>query len=111
MLVAAALAVLGGLVYWAPLIWGGRFPEGPSMALAGGGLLGTILYCLPDLISGFLGQADFTGVDLATAGYPDSGTGALNAVSTVGAAAFLVAGLIWMVAGVRHLAADSEGAG
>ncbi|HBA94265.1 MAG TPA: hypothetical protein DCZ35_00315, partial [Acidimicrobiaceae bacterium] len=73
--------------------------------------LGVALIGAADAASGFLGQADFTGVDLATAGYPDSGTGALNAVSTLGAAAFLIAGLIWMVAGVRHLAADPVGAG
>ena len=61
-----------------------------------------------DAVSGFGGQADFTGGDLATAGYPGSGVGALNAVALLGAAAFLAAGLIWMFAGVRHLMADTE---
>ena len=88
-------------------------PGFPGLMLLGGlaAALGVALIGAADAVSGFLGQADFTGVDLATAGYPDSGTGALNAVSTLGAAAFLIAGLIWMVAGVRHLAADPVGAG
>ncbi len=86
-LVAAALGVLGGLVYWAPLIWGGRFPEGPSLALAGGGLLGTVVYCLPDLISGFLGQ----GALLGGATDDVDTIEVLNIVSFVG---FVILGLV-----------------
>ena len=108
---SAVIGAVAGLNHWGEDLLGS--PGFPGLMLLGGlvASLGVVLIGAADVVSGFLGQADFTGVDLATAGYPDSGTGALNAVSTVGAAAFLVAGLIWMVAGVRHLAADSEGTG
>jgi cytochrome c oxidase subunit 1 len=108
---AAVIGAVAGLSHWGEDLLGS--PGFPGLMLLGGlaAALGVALIGAADAASGFLGQADFTGVDLATAGYPDSGTGALNAVSTLGAAAFLIAGLIWMVAGVRHLAADPVGAG
>ena len=56
-LVAALLGLFAGLVHWAPKLFGALVAEGPSKALAALGLLGTVLLCLPDLISGFLDQA------------------------------------------------------
>ncbi len=79
-LAASALGLLGGLVYWSPLIWGRAFPEGPSLALAGGGLVGTIVLCLPDLVSGFLDQSALLG---GAADNVDA-IEALNLVSLVG---------------------------
>jgi hypothetical protein len=64
---------------------------------------------ITDLISGLLGQTDFTGASLAVAGYPGSGVEALNFVSVVGSLA-LVGGLgIWMVAGILHITAAKNG--
>ncbi len=56
-LVAALLGLFAGLAHWAPKLFGRLLPELASKGLAVLGLLGTVLLCLPDLISGFLGQA------------------------------------------------------
>ena len=105
---AAIIGMVAGLNHWGEDLLGS--PGSPGLILLGGlaATLGVALIGAADAISGFGGQADFTGVDLATAGYPGSGVGALNAVALLGAAAFLAAGLIWMFAGVRHLMADTE---
>jgi heme/copper-type cytochrome/quinol oxidase subunit 1 len=55
-LLAAVLGLFAGLAHWAPRVLGGVLSEVPSKGLAALGLLGTILLCLPDLISGFLDQ-------------------------------------------------------
>ncbi len=89
-LVAAMLGLFGGVVHWAPKIWGRTFPEGASIALAVGGLLGAIVLALPDLISGFLDQT-------ARLGGPSSGDvgsiEALNVVSAIGGAILLLVAL------------------
>ncbi len=108
---AAIIGAVAGLNHWGQELLGS--PGSPGMILLGGlsASLGVVLIGAADAVSGFLGQADFTGVELATAGYPDSATAALNSISTLGAVAFLVAGLIWAVAGVKHLAAEPGGTG
>ncbi|HEX4902409.1 MAG TPA: cbb3-type cytochrome c oxidase subunit I [Acidimicrobiales bacterium] len=55
-LLAALLGLFAGLAHWAPRVLGGVLAEVPSKGLAALGLLGTVLLCLPDLISGFLDQ-------------------------------------------------------
>lgn len=55
-LVAALLGLFAGLAHWAPRVFGTPLAEGASKGLAALGLLGTVLLCLPDVISGFLGQ-------------------------------------------------------
>jgi heme/copper-type cytochrome/quinol oxidase subunit 1 len=52
-----ALAVLGGLAFWAPKLWGRVLPEKQIIPLALLGVLGTILASLPLYIAGFLDQA------------------------------------------------------
>lgn len=93
-LAATTLGLLGGLVYWSPIVWGRSIPEGPSLALAAGGLLGTIVLSLPDLISGFLNQGVLLG------GVPDFVTSsktnaieALNVVSLVGGGILALVGI------------------
>ncbi len=105
---AAIIGTVAGLNHWGEDLLGS--PGSPGLILLGGlaATLGVALIGVADAISGFGGQADFTGVDLATAGYPGSGVGALNAVALLGAVAFLAAGLIWMFAGVTHLMADTK---
>jgi heme/copper-type cytochrome/quinol oxidase subunit 1 len=55
-LVAALLGLFAGLAHWATRVLGTPVLEVASKALAALGLLGTILLCLPDVISGFLEQ-------------------------------------------------------
>jgi heme/copper-type cytochrome/quinol oxidase subunit 1 len=52
-----ALAVMGGVVFWAPKLWGRVLPDKQVLPLALLGVLGTILASLPLYIAGFLDQA------------------------------------------------------
>jgi heme/copper-type cytochrome/quinol oxidase subunit 1 len=52
-----ALAVMGGIVFWAPKLWGRVLPDKQVLPLALLGVLGTILASLPLYIAGFLDQA------------------------------------------------------
>lgn len=84
---AGMLGALGGLVYWSPVIFRRAFPELASTGLAGLGLVGTVLLCLPDLISGFVGQRSQLGGAPGDASSGDvDAIEALNLVSTIGAA-------------------------
>ena len=59
---AAALAALGGIVYWAPKIFGRLVAENGARFVALVLLLGTILWSLPDLVAGVLGQPGVPGI-------------------------------------------------
>ncbi len=89
-LVAVMLGLFGGIVYWSPKIWGRIVPEGASTALAVGGLVGTVVLALPDLVSGFLDQT-------VRLGGPSSGhvstIEALNLVSAIGGGILLLVAL------------------
>jgi heme/copper-type cytochrome/quinol oxidase subunit 1 len=52
-----ALAVMGGVVFWAPKLWGRVLPDTQVLPLALLGVLGAILASLPLYIAGFLDQA------------------------------------------------------
>lgn len=52
----AALAVMGGVVFWAPKLWGRVLPDKQVLPLALLGVLGTVLAALPLYIAGFLEQ-------------------------------------------------------
>ncbi|MFP5578528.1 MAG: cbb3-type cytochrome c oxidase subunit I [Acidimicrobiia bacterium] len=56
-LAASLLGLFAGLAHWAPRLFGTPLLEVASKGLAALGLLGTILLCLPDVVSGFLEQA------------------------------------------------------
>tara|TARA_B100000929_G_scaffold43569_1_gene30997 strand:- start:533 stop:1417 length:885 start_codon:yes stop_codon:yes gene_type:complete len=105
----AVLGVGAGFQHWGDDLVGG--PGARSGLNLLGGLAvagGVVLVGATDLISGLLGQSDFTGVDLATAGYPDSGVDGLNLVSMVGSLA-LVGGLVaWQASGILHLTAAKK---
>jgi heme/copper-type cytochrome/quinol oxidase subunit 1 len=58
---AAAIAAFGGVVYWAPKILGHLVPENGARLVATLLLVGTVVWSLPDLISGILGQPGFPG--------------------------------------------------
>jgi heme/copper-type cytochrome/quinol oxidase subunit 1 len=92
-MLAAALALLGGVTYWAPRIFGRQLAEGPSKAAAALLLLGTIALSFPDLVSGALDQAWFFG----GLGLNDVNTiEALNLVSAAGGALVLLAALLFI---------------
>ena len=50
------LAVLGGLTYWAPKLWGRCLPDGAVLPLALVGVLGTVLASFPYYVAGFADQ-------------------------------------------------------
>ena len=58
----AALAMLGGLVFWAPKLWGAQVAEKKVLPLALLGVLATILASLPHYIAGFTGQSAAAGI-------------------------------------------------
>jgi heme/copper-type cytochrome/quinol oxidase subunit 1 len=51
-----ALAVIGGIVYWAPKLWGRLLPDKQVLPLALLGVAGTLLAAVPMLIAGFFDQ-------------------------------------------------------
>ncbi|MGQ0431977.1 MAG: cbb3-type cytochrome c oxidase subunit I [Microthrixaceae bacterium] len=55
-LLAALVALLGGLVFWSPKLTGRSLPEAPARGLALLLLVGAALWGLPDLVAGLLGQ-------------------------------------------------------
>lgn len=88
----AALGVLGGLLFWAPKLWGGRVPDVAAIPLALLGVLATVLASFPYYIAGFAGQPagspvfDYSGPEalwnvLVLAGH---GLMLLTVVATVG---------------------------
>ncbi len=104
-LLAVMLGLFGGIVYWSPKIWGRVVPEGASTALAVGGLLGTVVLALPDLVSGFLDQT-------ARLGGPSSGhvstIEALNVVSAIGGGILLLVALGFLGLVARAAAGASD---
>ena len=62
-----------------------------------------LLLGVADLLSGFMGQNDFTGASVAAAGSPDSGVDALNLVALVGAVLLLAGAIGWFANGIRRL--------
>ena len=76
---AATIAAFGGVVYWAPKILGRLVPEVGARLVALLLLVGTVVWSLPDLVSGFLGQPGFPGTPS-----PDN-TDTIEALNTVSA--------------------------
>jgi heme/copper-type cytochrome/quinol oxidase subunit 1 len=81
-LLAAAIALFGGIVYWAPKLIGRTLAEGPAKGIAALLLVGTIVWSLPELLSGLFGQPGAPG---ATATDNVDLLENLSLVSTVGA--------------------------
>ncbi len=101
---AATIALLGAVTFWAPRILGGILAEGASRALAGLVLVGTVLLALSDLVSGLLGQGSrLTGV----ADNVDA-VEAFNLVSLVGGALVGLSLLGWLLLVMRAAASGGE---
>jgi heme/copper-type cytochrome/quinol oxidase subunit 1 len=81
------LAVMGGLTFWAPKLWGRVLPEGAAIGLALVGVAATVLAALPLYIAGFLEQPG---------GFPasDAEVGRLLAIDGV------ESGQLWMILSV-----------
>lgn len=87
-LLAGTIAMIGGLVFWAPKLIGRQLQEAGARAVALLLLAGTILWSFPDLVSGLLGQPGFPGLDIVD---NVSTIEALNVVSVVGGSVLLLA--------------------
>jgi heme/copper-type cytochrome/quinol oxidase subunit 1 len=91
---AAAIAAIGGVVYWAPKILGRLVPENGARLVALLLLLGTVLWSLPDLIAGLLGQPGFPGIaptdNADTIKALDTASAVGGGVLALGAAAFVL---------------------
>jgi heme/copper-type cytochrome/quinol oxidase subunit 1 len=90
---AAAIAGFGGLVYWAPKVIGRQVSELGARLVALLLLVGTVLWSFADLVSGLLGQSAVPGVvptdNLDT-------IKALDVVSAVGGVVLALAGLVFV---------------
>jgi heme/copper-type cytochrome/quinol oxidase subunit 1 len=53
-IVAAAIALVGAVVYWSPKLVGSMFPEAGARLVALLLLLGTVVSCAPELVAGLL---------------------------------------------------------
>ena len=92
-LLAALLSIIAGLYMWAPAIFGKKLAS-PVGALSGLLILGgTVLYCVSELVSGFLGQMDRPAASYAEnilrGNYLGDGIEAANVLSFLGTIAIL----------------------
>ena len=95
-LMATALAMIAGMYMWSEVIFGRKL-SAPVGALAGLVVLGgTLMYCVSELVSGFLGQLDrppaSAAESVARGNYLGNGIEAANTVSFLGTIA-IFAGL------------------
>jgi heme/copper-type cytochrome/quinol oxidase subunit 1 len=87
---ALAIALFGGVTFWAPKILGRCLQEGAARGVALLLLAGTVLWSFPDLVSGLLGQGgDIPGPVTDN----ESTIEALNAASLLGGALLALAAL------------------
>ncbi len=89
---ATVIALVGGLVYWAPKLIGRRFSAGVK-AVAPLFLAGSVLWSFPDLVAGLLGQpaaADVSPIDNV------STIEGLNIASTIGGVVLALA-VVWFL--------------
>ena len=89
---ASSLAVIGGLIYWAPKIWGKSIGKGMGLAAVGLTLIGTMASAIPDLISGVLDQP-MLAIDYTAR----SGQELLNGISFVGEVLACLGGLVLLL--------------
>lgn len=113
LVLGATIALIGAAIYWAPKLIGRTVSEGPARGVALLLLAGTVLWSLPDLIAGLLGQPAALGVAPAD---NVSTIETLNVISTIGGAVVALGlagfvGLIFSAARSSETAADDPWAG
>ena len=101
---AAAIAALGAVHYWWPLVVTRPMKEGLGLLTAGLLLLGTIALSLPDLISGFLDEPHGSLLTQT----PRDGVEALNVVSFIGGALLLLGALVFLINLASSLAGRAD---
>ena len=87
---AVAIALFGGITFWAPKLIGRCLQEGAARGVAVLLLLGTVLWSFPDLVSGLLGQGGDVPGPVAD---NQSTIEALNTASLVGGVLLALAAL------------------
>ncbi len=102
---AAVIAGLGGLVYWAPKVIGRSVTETGARLVALLLLAGTVLWSFPDLISGLLGQPAVPGT--VTTDNVDA-IKALNTVSVIGGIVLALAAVAFLALFVAALRSRDE---
>jgi heme/copper-type cytochrome/quinol oxidase subunit 1 len=105
LLLATATALLGGVVYWAPMVVGSLVPEGGARLVATLVFLGTAVGCIAELAAGLLGQPGT--VALAAAEH----TGALETLgltTTVADGALVAGGLLFVLLLARAAASATD---
>ena len=100
---AALVGAMAGTLWWGDRIFGKSSSQGLGLLAGLAAVVGVLLVGAADLVSGFLGQADFTGASVAAAGSPDSGVDGLNVVALVGVVLVLVGALGWFANGIKRL--------
>jgi cytochrome c oxidase subunit I len=100
---AATIALFGAIAYWAPKMFGRSLAEGAQKGLAALLLLGTVLLCLPDLVSGLLGQP--AGLLTGIAENTDV-IEALNLAAAVGGGLVVLAAVVFVVTVLVSLGSD-----
>ena len=100
---AAFVGAMAGTLWWGDRIFGKVSSQGLGLLAGLAAVVGVLMIGVADLLSGFMGQNDFTGASLAAAGSPDSGVDALNVVALVGSVLLLVGALGWFANGIRRL--------
>ena len=100
---AAFVGAMAGTLWWGDRIFGRVSSQGLGLLAGLAAVVGVLLLGVADLLSGFMGQNDFTGASVAAAGSPDSGVDALNLVALVGAVLLLAGAIGWFANGIRRL--------
>lgn len=104
-LLAAIIALLGAVVYWAPKVLGSTFPEAGARLVATLLLVGTVVSGLPELVTGLLGQpASPTQVAADNLDTIEI----LNVVVAVGDAILALAGLAFILLLIKAATSDAE---
>ena len=96
---AATIALIGAVTYWAPKLFGKTLQAAASTLLALGLLAGTVVLCLPDLVSGLLGQPS----QLRSVEDNTSTIETLNLVSAIGGGLVLLSAVGWVLLVLRAL--------
>ena len=99
---AALASVIAAMLWWGDRITGKSGTQGIVLLAGILVVVGVILSGLSDAISGFLGLNEFVGVNLVTAGSPNSVVQVFNTASAFGALLILGGLLLCLIVGIRR---------
>jgi heme/copper-type cytochrome/quinol oxidase subunit 1 len=104
-LLATVVALLGGVVYWAPKVVGSLLPEGGARLVATLVLVGAAVGCIAELAAGLLGQPGTVALSAAEHG----GTlDTLGLVTTAADGVLVLGGVLFVVLLIRAAASDTD---